>query len=97
MSEKKWIIYLLECGDETLYCGITNNIYNRLKQHRGEIHGGAKYTRSRGPIKLVYLEKTKTRGDAQKREIMIKRMSREEKLKIISSQTRFNSGDHLNH
>ena len=85
VSEKKWIIYLLECGDKTLYCGITNNIDNRLKQHRGEIHGGAKYTRSRGPIKLVYSEKTKTRSEAQKREIIIKRMSKEEKLKLISS------------
>ena len=85
ISEKKWIIYLLECGDKTLYCGITNNIDNRLKQHRGEIQGGAKYTRSRGPIKLVYSEKTKSRSDAQKREIIIKRMSKEEKLKLISS------------
>ena len=50
ISEKKWTIYLLECGDKTLYCGITNNIDKRLKQHRGEINGGAKYTRSRGPI-----------------------------------------------
>ena len=85
ISEKKWIIYLLECGDKTLYCGITNNIDNRLKQHRGEIQGGAKYTRSRGPIKLVYSEKTKSRSDAQKREMIIKRMSKKEKLMLISS------------
>ena len=85
VSEKKWIIYLLECGDKTLYCGIPNNIDTRLKQHRGEIQGGAKYTRSRGPIKLVYSEKTKSRSDAQKREMIIKRMSKKEKLKLISS------------
>ena len=43
---KKWIIYLLECGDKSLYCGITNDIDRRLKQHNGDINGGAKYTRS---------------------------------------------------
>ena len=56
ISEKIWTIYILECGDKTLYCGITNNIENRLKQHNGEIKGGAKYTRSRQPLELVYQE-----------------------------------------
>ena len=44
--KKKWLIYILECRDGSLYCGITNNIEKRLKQHKGEIIGGAKYTRS---------------------------------------------------
>ena len=44
--QKKWLIYILECRDGSLYCGITNNIEKRLKQHKGEIKGGAKYTRS---------------------------------------------------
>jgi putative endonuclease len=66
--KKNWTVYLLECGDQSLYCGITNDLDNRLKQHRGEIPGGAKYTRSRSPLKLVYREKMwlKKRG-AKKR------------------------------
>ena len=51
---KIWTVYLLECGDKTLYCGITNDLENRLKQHAGELPGGAKYTRARRPLKVVY-------------------------------------------
>ena len=80
---KNWIIYLLECGDKTLYCGITNDIKNRLKQHNGEIKGGAKYTRSRQPLKLVYLEEVSSRSEALKREIVIKKMSKSAKTSLI--------------
>ncbi|MDA8981372.1 GIY-YIG nuclease family protein [Candidatus Thioglobus sp.] len=73
ISEKIWTIYILECGDKTLYCGITNNIENRLKQHNGEIKGGAKYTRSRQPLELVYQESAISRSEALKREIVIKK------------------------
>ena len=95
ISKKNWFVYLLECGDQTLYCGITNNIENRLKQHRGEIIGGAKYTRSRAPLKLVYQEQIETRSMALKREILIKKMSRREKLELIKNN--FNSEVDLNH
>ena len=95
ISKKNWFVYLLECGDQTLYCGITNNIENRLKQHRGEIIGGAKYTRSRGPLKLVYQEQIETRSKALKRETIIKKMSRREKLELIKNN--FNSEVDLNH
>ena len=80
---KNWIIYLLECGDKTLYCGITNDIKNRLKQHNGEIKGGAKYTRSRQPLKLVYQEEVSSRSEALKREIVIKKMSKRAKTTLI--------------
>ena len=80
---KNWIIYLLECGDKTLYCGITNDIKNRLKQHNGEIKGGAKYTRSRQPLKLVYQEEVSSRSEALKREIVIKKMSKSAKTSLI--------------
>ena len=82
---KKWLIYLLECKDKTLYCGITNDLENRLKQHNGEIKGGAKYTRSRQPLKLVYQEKALSRSDALKREIIIKKMSKKTKIVLIHS------------
>ena len=83
ISEKIWTIYILECGDKTLYCGITNNIENRLKQHNGEIKGGAKYTRSRQPLELVYQESAKSRSEALKREIVIKKMTRKAKTALI--------------
>ena len=82
--QKKWLIYILECGDGSLYCGITNNIEKRLKQHKGEIKGGAKYTRSHWPCKLVYEEKSASRSEALQREAVIKKMSRDEKQALIN-------------
>ena len=82
--QKFWLIYILECGDGSFYCGITNNIEKRLKQHKGEIIGGAKYTRSHWPCKLVYKEKSASRSEALQREIVIKKMSRDEKQTLIN-------------
>jgi len=83
--QKKWLIYILECIDGSLYCGITNNLEKRLKQHKGEIKGGAKYTRSHWPCKLVYKEKSASRSEASQREVIIKKMSKVEKRTLISS------------
>jgi putative endonuclease len=83
-SENNWIIYLLECGDKSLYCGITNNLERRLKQHRGETKGGAKYTRSHQPCRLVYKEESLSRSKAQQREAVIKKMTKEAKLALIN-------------
>ena len=85
MPQKNWLIYILECRDGSLYCGITNNIDKRLKQHKGEIKGGAKYTRSHWPCKLVYKEKSTSRSEALQREVIIKKMSKVEKRTLISS------------
>ena len=85
IPQKNWLIYILECRDGSLYCGITNNIEKRLKQHTGEIKGGAKYTRSHWPCKLVYKEKSPNRSEALQREIVIKKMSKIEKQTLISS------------
>ena len=83
--KKKWLIYILECRDGSFYCGITNNLEKRLKQHKGEIKGGAKYTRSHCPCKLVYEEKSASRSEALQREVIIKKMSKVEKQTLISS------------
>ena len=91
ITTKIWIIYLLECGDKTLYCGITNNIENRLKQHMGELPGGAKYTRSRKPLKVVYQEEVNSRSEALKRELIIKKMSRRTKLNLVTNYKKINS------
>ena len=83
-SKNNWIIYLLECGDKSLYCGITNNLERRLKQHRGETKGGAKYTRSHQPCRLVYKEESLSRSKALQREAVIKKMTKEAKLALIN-------------
>ena len=82
--EKIWTIYILECGDKTLYCGITNNLDNRMRQHRGEIRGGAKYTRSRQPFSVAYIEEVATRSEALKREYVIKKMTKKDKETLLN-------------
>ena len=82
--QNNWLIYILECVDCSLYCGITNNLEKRLKQHKGVIKGGAKYTRSHGPCKLVYKEKSESRSEALQREAIIKKMSKDEKQALIN-------------
>jgi len=83
-NQNIWLIYILECKDDSLYCGITNNLEKRLKQHKGEIKGGAKYTRSHWPCKLVYKEKSASRSEALQRELVIKKMSKDEKQTLIN-------------
>jgi putative endonuclease len=84
-GKNTWIVYLLRCADGSLYCGITNNLKKRIKQHNGELVGGAKYTRANGPCELVHQEKSKDRSNASKREYEIKSMTRENKLLLIKS------------
>ena len=84
MMEKMWTVYILECGDGTLYTGITDDLERRLKAHsEGK---GAKYTRGRGPLTLRYREETADKGTALKREYAIKRLSRPEKLAMIQKK-----------
>ena len=76
--------YILECADGTLYCGWTNNLEKRLKAHNEG--RGAKYTRSRTPVTLVYYEEFETSREAQSREVKIKRLTRKQKLELIEKQ-----------
>lgn len=75
-----WFVYILRCSDETLYTGITKNLKRRIKEHNEG--RGAKYTRGRRPVKLVYSERSKNRSEAAKRENEIKSMSRSEKERL---------------
>lgn len=75
--------YLLLCSDQTLYCGWTNNLKQRLQAHNNGT--GAKYTRSRRPVQLVYYEAYETRREAMQREAAIKQLSRQEKLLLIQT------------
>jgi putative endonuclease len=74
-------VYIVECADGTLYTGWTTDIERRLKAHNAG--RGARYTRQRGPVRLVYLEEVPDRPTAQKREMEIKRLSRAGKFKLI--------------
>ena len=76
-----WYLYILRCGDETLYTGITTDVSRRLEAHRQG--RGAKYTRGRGPLALVYQEKCGTHSQALKRELEVKALSRMEKEQLI--------------
>lgn len=78
--EKQWVLYMLECGDGSLYTGITDNLPRRLKAHRDG--KGAKYTRGRGPLILRYVEKCEDHGTALRREYQIKTLPRPEKLEL---------------
>lgn len=79
-----WVVYLLRCADESLYCGVTNDLQRRLRQHRGEITGGAKYTQSRRPCVLVYQENSDGRSQALQREAEIKKMKKSQKMVLIN-------------
>ena len=78
---KIYYTYILECSDGTLYCGYTNDVAARVKTHNeGK---GAKYTKSRLPVRAVYVEEHETKHEAMSREGKIKRLSRAEKLRLI--------------
>jgi putative endonuclease len=79
--EKTWYVYILECGDGSLYTGITDNLQRRLEMHR--MGKGAKYTRGRGPHLLRYQEQYDSHSEALRREIQIKKLSRVQKLQLI--------------
>jgi putative endonuclease len=75
-----WFVYLLECSDSSLYCGITNDLEKRIKTHN--LGRGAKFTKTRLPVKLYWFEESKDRSSASKREYQIKRLSRDKKLAL---------------
>ena len=79
--DKVWFVYLLRCGDGSLYCGITDDVSRRLEAHAAG--KGAKYTRSRLPLELAYREEVPDRSAALRREAAIKKMTRQEKLSLI--------------
>ena len=74
-------VYILLCSDNTLYTGWTNDLEGRISSHNSGL--GAKYTRTRLPVKLVYWEQHKTKSEALKREAEIKKLSRGRKLALI--------------
>ena len=82
-SKEMHYIYLVRCSDDSLYCGWTTDLKRRIDAHNGHISGGAKYTRGRRPVTLVYSESFHQKQEAQRREYAIKRMTKTKKLGLI--------------
>lgn len=81
-----WFTYIVECADTTLYTGVTTDIDRRINEHnggKGSANKGAKYTRVRRPVRLVYVENIENRSEACKREAAIKKLNKQHKLKLI--------------
>lgn len=78
-----WTVYMLRCGDGSLYTGCTNDLPARVKRHASG--KGAAYTRSRPPVKLVYQEPVDDRSAALRREAALKRLTRSEKLLLLKA------------
>jgi predicted GIY-YIG superfamily endonuclease len=83
-SEGRWIVYILQCADMTLYTGITNDLDARMLKHANGT--GAKYTRGRGPYEVILTEYHPTKSAALKRELAIKKLSRNEKLALKNDE-----------
>ena len=81
MNDKTNFIYILLCSDNTLYTGWTNDLESRVCSHNAGV--GAKYTKTRLPVRLVYSEILNTKSEALKREFEIKKLSRKKKLELI--------------
>lgn len=80
-----WYLYILHCADNTLYTGITTDIERRIEQHTSG--KGAKYTKGRSPLRLIYKEECLNRSLASKREIEVKALSKSEKLALIARES----------
>jgi putative endonuclease len=79
-----YFVYLVECSDLTYYCGYTNNLNNRIYEHN-EGKNGAKYTKNRRPVRLIYHETFQSKSEAMKREYEIKKLSKTDKIKLVAS------------
>lgn len=85
-TDSGWWLYIVECSDNSLYTGITNNLEQRLAKHNEGT--ASRYTRAKTPVRLVYHEPQPDRSSASRRELAIKRLTRAKKLALISSVAR---------
>ncbi len=85
---KQWHVYLVRCADDTLYTGVATDVRRRLAEHNGESRAGARYTRTRRPVTLVYQELAADRSEAGKREYAIKQLPRSAKLALLRRSKR---------
>lgn len=78
-----YFLYIVRCADNSLYCGITNDLHRRIAEHNSNSAKSAKYTRSRGPVNLVYQEIFSTKQEAMKREYLIKQFKKKDKENLV--------------
>ena len=84
-SVDSWYVYLLQCSDGSFYTGVTTDLKRRLRQHNGEIVGGANYTRARRPVALAWYEACEDRSVAQQREYSVRRSPRLNKQRLAAT------------
>lgn len=84
-EESDWYIYMVRCRDGSLYTGVARDPHRRLAQHNGVVPGGARYTRTRRPVELVYTELASDRASACQREAALKRLRRPAKLALVAA------------
>ncbi len=84
MSESCWFVYIVRCSDNSLYCGTTVDLSRRIKEHNASSRG-AKYTRSRRPVKLVWSMEVLNRSEALKLELKVKKLSKKKKELLVES------------
>ena len=77
-----WCVYLLRCADDSLYCGVTNDLERRVRAHQA---GRVKYTRGRRPVAVAWTQPTSDRGEALRRELQIKALDRPAKLALVAA------------
>lgn len=83
--DDKYCVYMLRCANGAFYTGVTNDIERRLKQHNGELPGGAKYTQANRPVVLVFSEELSSKSEAMQREYEIKQLTRKGKSKLVAT------------
>ncbi len=83
--EKSWFVYMVRCADNSLYTGIAVDVYKRVVEHNSS-RNGARYTKARRPVRLVYTEVASSRSDASKREAMLKRLRKGDKERLIGPE-----------
>ena len=83
-QDATWQVYLLQYADQSLYVGVTTDLVRRVQQHNGQLAGGARYTKARRPVALVWSDACDSRSEAQQREYALRRLSREQKLALIA-------------
>ena len=89
-DSRNWCVYIVRCADDSLYTGITTDLERRLHEHNNA-KNGAKYTRPRRPVVLVYQETSESRSHASKREREIKNLTQQQKLLLIAERERVSS------
>jgi putative endonuclease len=94
--EQPWYVYILRCADNSLYTGVTTNLLRREKEHNHSNIKGAKYTRVRRPVTLVYSEKVLARSNACQREYQIKKLTKAQKEQLVLSFTQVSKTPNFN-